>query len=60
MNFGKTKLYIKGHVGLTKANAAVDIGDWDEVQPRNYFMHSLFSNVDVFIGNEETLLSPST
>jgi hypothetical protein len=61
INFSETYLYVKCRVKLTRAdgkNAEQD--DWSSVVPVQYFLHSLFSQVDVLVANNEITIAPQT
>ena len=64
INFSKSKLYIKMRISLARADVKdkqeISDLDWNNITPANYMMHAMFSNVELFINNKETLLTPST
>lgn len=61
LNMNETYLYVKAKVKLTKNDKKeIKKEDWDSVIPANYFLHSLFSQCEVTIGDKEVTLSPQT
>lgn len=61
INFAETYIYVKCRVKLTRNDAkAADADDWAAVTPVQYFLHSLFSQVDVLVANNEITIAPQT
>lgn len=61
INLSETYLYIKAQVNLTKSdNSKITASDWGHVTPAQYFMHSIFSQIDVKIGDKEVTVAPQT
>lgn len=58
LNLAETYLYVKAQVNINKTPATKD--DWDTVVPEDYFLHTLWSQVEISIGGKELTLSPST
>lgn len=61
INLSESYLYVKARVVLRRDDK-VDVkkSDWDSVIPVQYFMHSLFSQCEIKIGDKEVTLSPQT
>lgn len=61
INFSETYIYVKCRVKLTRNdNKPADADDWNSVAPVQYFLHSLFSQVDVLVANNEITIAPQT
>lgn len=61
INFGETYLYLKCRVKLNKKDKkAITKENWDSVIPAQYFLHSIFSQCDIKIGDKEVTLAPQT
>ena len=61
INLKETYLYVKAKVTLKKDDKSdIKKADWDSVFPVQYFMHSLFTQCEVKIGDKEVTLSPQT
>jgi hypothetical protein len=60
INISEMYLYIQGRVRLRKNEGAITKGDWDSVIPAQYFLHSLFEQVDIIIGDKNVTMSPQT
>lgn len=61
LNLAESYLYVKAQVILNKAgDAAATKEDWDNVVPEDYFLHTIWSQVEIAIGGKELTLSPST
>lgn len=61
INLSETYLYIKARVILTKDDRRdAGVSDWNSVIPANYFMHALFSQCEVKLGDKEITLAPQT
>jgi len=61
IKLSETELYLKLRINLTKAlNADPDAKDWDKVSVVNNLLHSLFKQIDVFIGDKQVTLSHQT
>lgn len=61
LNLAESYLYVKGQVVVSKADkSAITKEDWDSVVPEDYFLHSLWNQVEISIGGKELTLSPST
>jgi len=57
----ETTIYAKFNVSLSrKDNTNVEIADWDKVSIVNNFLNSLFTQVDLSIGETQTTLSLQT
>ena len=55
-----TTLYGRFHVELTKATGTVTEADWKKLHIVNNFMHSLWSQIDLSVGDTQTSLSLQT
>lgn len=61
INFKETYIYVKCRVLLNKDDLSDPTSDdWNTVIPAQYFLHSLFSQCDMLIGNNEVSVSPQT
>lgn len=61
INFAETYIYVKAKTLLMKNDRSNPTSeDWDSVTPAQYFLHSIFSQCDVLIGNNEITNSPQT
>ena len=61
INLGETYLYIKCRVKLTRDDkTAPTAADWNTIVPAQYFLHTMFSQCDVKIGDKEVTQSPQT
>lgn len=61
VNFSETYIFVKCRVLVNKDDLSDPKSeDWDSVIPAQYFLHSIFSQCDVLIGNNEITVSPQT
>ena len=61
INLSETYLYIKARVRLSREDKLDPVKvDWDSVVPAQYFLHSIFSQCELKIGDKEITLSPQT
>lgn len=61
IQFCETYIYIRARVKLYRPDQAVPRKeDWDSVVPVQYFLHSLFSQCDILLDNNEIAVAPQT
>lgn len=59
LNFAETYLYLKCRVKLNKdGEMSPTSADWDTVIPTQYFMHSIFKQVDLYINGKSITHAP--
>ena len=61
INMSETYLHLKARVRLSREDKLEPAkADWDSVVPAQYFLHSIFSQCELRIGDKEVTLSPQT
>jgi hypothetical protein len=61
IKLSETELYMKIRVDLKKAlTGTPDAADWDKVSVVNNLLHSMFKQVDIYIGDKQITLSHQT
>ena len=61
INFSETYIYVLCRVKLSRTDKTPVLKeDWDSLIPCQYFLHSIFSQCDIKIGDKEVTLSPQT
>jgi hypothetical protein len=61
VNLNETYIFIKARVKLSKDDKTeLKKEDWDSIFPVQYFLHSIFSQCDIRIGDKEVTLAPQT
>ena len=61
INFSESYIYVMARVKLSRDDRAeAKKEDWESVFPAQYLLHSIFSQVDVLLANNEITIAPQT